>query len=130
MEICDLETMPLDRLRDVWRERYGPPPKLRSADLLRRLLAFRLQADEAGGLTASSLGLLHQRHRGDPAGRELGDGALIKKVWRGRTYEVAVEADGFRFEGDRFGNLSDIATAITGTRRNGPKFFGLRHGFR
>lgn len=125
-EIAALEAMELDELRAVWRDRYGPPPRLRSADLLRRMLAFRLQADIEGGLTGATLALLRQSVRPAPAGRDLGDGALIRKVWRGRTYEVTVEADGFCFKGARFGNLTEIATTITGSRRNGPKFFGLR----
>jgi hypothetical protein len=34
--------------------------------------------------------------------------------------------DGFAYGGKTFAGLSEIATAITGTRWNGPRFFGLR----
>jgi hypothetical protein len=34
--------------------------------------------------------------------------------------------DGFAFEGGTYASLSEIAREITGTRWNGPKFFGLR----
>ena len=37
-----------------------------------------------------------------------------------------VLADGFTYDGKSFGNLSEIAVLITGTRWNGPRFFGLR----
>jgi hypothetical protein len=37
-----------------------------------------------------------------------------------------VLADGFAYDGETFGNLSEIAVLITGTRWNGPRFFGLR----
>ena len=37
-----------------------------------------------------------------------------------------VLADGFAYDGKTFGNLSEIAVLITGTRWNGPRFFGLR----
>jgi hypothetical protein len=37
-----------------------------------------------------------------------------------------VLADGFAYNGKTFGNLSEIAGLITGTRWNGPRFFGLR----
>ena len=37
-----------------------------------------------------------------------------------------VLADGFSYDGKTFGNLSEIAGLITGTRWNGPRFFGLR----
>ena len=35
-------------------------------------------------------------------------------------------ADGFAYDGKTFASLSEIASAITGTRWNGPRFFGLR----
>lgn len=44
--------------------------------------------------------------------------------------EAIVEADGFRFEGRRYSSLSAIAEAATGTRWNGPRFFGLRRNER
>jgi hypothetical protein len=37
-----------------------------------------------------------------------------------------VMAKGFAWEGKTFSSLSEIAFAITGTRWNGPRFFGLR----
>jgi hypothetical protein len=37
-----------------------------------------------------------------------------------------VTAFGFAYDGKTFSNLSEIASAITGTRWNGPRFFGLR----
>ena len=39
---------------------------------------------------------------------------------------VAVLADGFAWNGKTYPSLSKVAFAITGTRWNGPKFFGLR----
>jgi hypothetical protein len=39
---------------------------------------------------------------------------------------VAVLDDGFAWNGKTYSSLSKIAFAITGTRWNGPKFFGLR----
>jgi Protein of unknown function (DUF2924) len=34
--------------------------------------------------------------------------------------------DGFAYAGETFASLSEIATEITGTKWNGPRFFGLR----
>jgi hypothetical protein len=39
---------------------------------------------------------------------------------------VAVLAEDFVWNGKTYPSLSKIALAITGTRWNGPKFFGLR----
>lgn len=44
-EIESLKALALDGLRALWRERCGAPPRLRSPDLLRLCLAWRLQAD-------------------------------------------------------------------------------------
>jgi hypothetical protein len=42
---------------------------------------------------------------------------------------VTALADGFEWQGRRYQSLSAVARAITGTRWNGPLFFGLRkHG--
>jgi hypothetical protein len=37
-----------------------------------------------------------------------------------------VMPDGFAWNGETFDSLSEIAFAITGTKWNGPRFFGLR----
>ena len=41
-------------------------------------------------------------------------------------HRVAVLADGFAWNGKTYPSLSKVAFAITGTRWNGPRFFGLR----
>jgi hypothetical protein len=47
-------------------------------------------------------------------------------MWKGKSYRVMVMADGFAYEGQTFPSLSEIASEITGTNWNGPRFFGLR----
>jgi hypothetical protein len=37
-----------------------------------------------------------------------------------------VMVDGFAWNGQTYGSLSKVAFAITGTKWNGPRFFGLR----
>jgi hypothetical protein len=37
-----------------------------------------------------------------------------------------VMSDGFAWNGQTYDSLSKVALAITGTRWNGPRFFGLR----
>jgi hypothetical protein len=41
-------------------------------------------------------------------------------------HRVAVLVDGFAWNGNTYSSLSQVAFAITGTRWNGPRFFGLR----
>jgi hypothetical protein len=56
----------------------------------------------------------------------LGVGTILTRLWQGQAVEVIVERDGFRHEAHLYPSLSAGATAIAGSRRNGPRFFGLR----
>ena len=58
--------------------------------------------------------------------QHLGIGARLTRSWKGRAVEVVVEEAGFRFEDRVFPSLSAAATAIAGSKWNGPRFFGLR----
>jgi hypothetical protein len=125
-EVEVLAGLGLDALRDVWRARIGPPPKLRSADLLRQLLAWRVQAHHHGGLDHDTRRKLGGRGPTVPEGRQLGTGAILRRDWQGQRIEVVIEPAGFRWDGTLWPSLSAIARAATGTRWNGPRFFGLR----
>ena len=69
-----LQCAELQELRAEWERRYGTAPRLRSPDLLRRILAWRIQAAEEGGLDRPTRRML----AGSRAGREalLADGAV------------------------------------------------------
>ena len=121
-----LETLDLEALRVLWRQHGGSRLRLRSPELLRLLLAWRLQAAVHGGLDPETRRRLRRRGRVLAEGLELGVGARLRREWRGRTVEVVVEEDGFRWEERLYPSLSAAATAIAGTRWNGPRFFGLR----
>lgn len=125
-EPVSLEGLGLEDLRTIWRERYGAPPTLRSPELLGLMLAWRMQAEVQGGLSADLRRALRQL----PAPRtalEPTPGTRLTREWQGMPHEVVVMTDGaFLYRGDRFGSLSEIARRITGARWNGPRFFGLR----
>ena len=57
---------------------------------------------------------------------ELRPGTILGREWNGQMQQVAVLADGFAWNGNTYPSLSKAAFAITVTRWNGPKFFGLR----
>ncbi len=122
-EVRALSRLDLHGLRAEWRTRFGRPPKLRSPEFLRLMLAWRMQAAVLGGLDAET----RRRLKAGGAVRPtLRDGVRITKEWEGRTYLVDRVDGCFRWEGRDFPSLSAIAFAITGVKRNGPKFFGLR----
>ncbi len=56
--VAELIDMSLADLRAEWQERYGPPPKHRAADLLRRVLAWRIQAEAFADLDAATRRIL------------------------------------------------------------------------
>ena len=57
----------------------------------------------------------------------VGNGTRILKAWGGDTHEVVITADGGAiWNGQGYSSLSAVARAMTGTNRNGPRFFGLR----
>jgi hypothetical protein len=125
-EVRALEVLDLEGVRAAWRARHGAPPKLRSVDMLRRLLGWRMQADAYGDLDAD----LRRRLRSTSAPRAVDQrirpGARLAREWRGRRHDVEAIEGGFLYAGARYRSLSEVARAITGVRWNGPRFFGLR----
>lgn len=118
--------MDLEQLRAFWEQRYGAPPPLRSVPILRQLLAWRVQAEVHGGLDYEVRRALRRTGAVAAEGRHLGVGARLTRTWKGRAVEVVVEEQGFRWDDRLFPSLSAAATAIAGSRWNGPRFFGLR----
>ena len=53
-------------------------------------------------------------------------GTRLIREWQGVEHTVTVLDDGFEYQGRPYKSLSAIARAITGTRWNGYRFFGLR----
>ena len=92
------------------------------------MLAWRLQAEALGGLDRESRRQLKRRGPLQVEGLALGVGTRLRREWQGRLVEVEIEieASGFRCQGTLYPSLSAAASAITGTRWNGPRFFGLR----
>ncbi|NKB54563.1 MAG: DUF2924 domain-containing protein [Rhizobiaceae bacterium] len=125
-QVDNLEDLDLEGLRSVWRCCYGSPPGLRSIQLFRLMLAWRLQAQAFGGLEQSTMAQLNRKRSVRAEGLELGAGVILRREWKGRNVEVVVEQNGFRWGGKTFVSLSAAATAIAGSRWNGPRFFGLR----
>jgi hypothetical protein len=95
-------------------------------ELFRLMLAWRIQAAVSGGLDPATRKALRASGPIVAEGQELGIGATLRRQWQGKEVIVEVVDGGFAWEGRNFRSLSAVATAIAGTRWNGPKFFGLR----
>jgi len=137
VEIERLRDLDTEALRANWQTvfRRSPPRRL-PRHLLFRMLAYRLQADHLGDLDGQSQRLLDGAESPAAAGRRaiersrttttLRPGTILTREWDGNVHRVAVVADGFAWNGKTYPSLSKIAYTITGTRWNGPRFFGLR----
>ena len=129
-----LEGMTYDGLRTEWRRLYrAHPPKRVARDLLVLGVAWKIQEQAYGGLSAATRRRLADLAKtmeqdGDLARSRvarLKPGAKLIREWRGVTHTVIVLEDGFEWRGKRRRSLSVIAEQITGAHWSGPRFFGL-----
>ncbi len=135
-EVEQLRSMPIVELRALWRAKFkSDPPKAFGPDLLRRSIAQKIQEDAYGGLDRATARLLNQliaQYAKTPGKivlpRRIKPGAILVREWKSTGHRVTVLEGGFAYEGKTYESLSEIARLITGTRWNGPRFFGLRTG--
>ncbi len=136
-EVERLRTLRIVELRALWRAKFkSHPPKAFGPDLLRRSIAYKIQEDAYGGLDRATARLLRQlmaQYAKTKGGRlalprRIKPGSILIREWKGQSHRVTVMEDGFAYQGNPYESLSEIARLITGTRWNGPKFFGLRPG--
>ena len=134
--LAALKAMSVNELKDEWKALFGTPAPNNSRSFLEGRLAYRIQELTFGGpdrQTRRLLDLLADEVEGtltrkaqiaDPRNPVVGT-RLIRE-WDGVPHTVTVLKDGFDWEGRRYKSLSAVARAITGTRWNGYRFFGLR----
>jgi hypothetical protein len=129
-EIERAQSLSGDALRRHWQSEFGRPlPKSLSVDLLRRMIANRIQEEAFGTLDRATLKLLDglARRGGARRGeRNLKIGTVLVRDYQGRRHTVTVGPEGFVWEGASYSSLSAIARAITGTVWNGPRFFAVK----
>lgn len=139
-QIGHLRSLDLNGLRAHWQgafQRLAPGHLPRH--LLFGILAYRIQADRFGDLDHETKKLLDRttpdEHRADLSVRltesdrkraELTPGTVLVREWDRKSQRIMVLADGFAWNGKTYDSLSKVAFAITGTKWNGPRFFGLR----
>ena len=134
--LAALKNMTVNELKADWQALFDAPAPNNSRTFLESRMAYRIQELTYGGpdkQTRRLLDLLANEVEGtltrksqiaDPRNPVVGT-KLIRE-WDGIAHTVTVLKEGFEWGGQRYKSLSAVARAITGTRWNGYRFFGLR----
>ena len=139
-EIAHLRGLDLKGLRSRWQSVFQrPSPDHLPRHLLFAIIAYRIQADRLGDLDHETKQVLERtvpNETGATASARLvgfdrkrtalTPGTVLVREWERHSQRVMVMADGFAWNGQTYDSLSKVAFAITGTKWNGPRFFGLR----
>jgi hypothetical protein len=139
-EIAHLRGLDLGGLRARWQSIFqSQAPTHLTRHLLFAVIAYRLQADRFGDLDHATKQVLDRtiaKEAGsamsarlasfDQKQTELTPGTVLVREWDRQSQRVMVMANGFAWNGQTYDSLSKVAFAITGTKWNGPRFFGLR----
>ena len=120
-------------LVQAWRTRFktGEPNKAGTRVLLTCLQVKTQRQGHIGDYNITEAKLLSRlkRHKSGVARLEqkasLPIGFELTRSYRGQTYLIKVTDEGFEWAGKPYRSLSRITHEITGSRRSGPKFFGL-----
>ena len=136
--VAALPSMKAPELKQLWRELFQEEPPPFNRRYLESRLAYRIQELAYGPLAPQTRKRLEQMGEKLDGGqteirkRRIDNrpmpGTRLIKEWQGQRIEVEVGIDDFVYAGRRYPSLSRIASAITGTHRNGWTFFGFRAG--
>jgi hypothetical protein len=129
--LMSLQSMKLDELRAMWVELYGKQAPEHNRPYMIKRLSYRIQELAYGCLSNETQQRINNMIKGGltadiKSKGKLTAGTRLIREYQGIEHQVTVQFDGFEYLGQRFKSLSAVARKITGTRWNGPKFFGVR----
>jgi len=133
-QLAELPTMSPAQLRAKWRECWRKLAPDIGPDLLRRGIAWKLQARVYGDVPNQIKRELERAAERLRKGEQLVSssrpslkpGTRLVRSWQGKVHHVLVLDEGYEYDGRRFTSLTQVASAITGTHWSGPSFFGLK----
>jgi Protein of unknown function (DUF2924) len=132
----DLTNTSAAELSKIWCKNLSDkfPEHLPKAIMV-RLLAYRIQVEQHGGLSRKTVAYLKSIEADLRNGKsistpyldqqKLKSGCQLIREHDGVDHRVTVVDEGFEWQGSTFASLSAVAKAITGTNWNGYRFFGL-----
>lgn len=152
-EVAAMKRMTTGELKEKFEEVCKQSPRSHNRQWLIKKIAWRLQAEEEGGLPervrrralemADDADLRVRPTRGfgeklDAAQEQTSfptaeardprvppPGTILNKTYKGQQLSVLVRHSDFEFNGEVYSSLSAIANAVTGSHVNGYTFFGL-----
>ena len=147
-QIRELKDLTVGQLHARYEALAGEGSRSSNRRHLIRRIAWRIQANQEGGLSERALqrseeladleGLRlsapkasdvagNARSTTRAAGRKgrFSPGTVFVRRYKDRVIEVMVTEDGFFCDGETYTSLSAIARAVTGSRWSGRVFFGL-----
>jgi hypothetical protein len=135
--IATLKVLPINTLKQQWRDLFETEPPPYNRRFLEHRLAYRIQELAYGGLKPQTIerlrALAEDLDGGDPSRRRQPAkdrpiaGTRLIREFQGVEHCVTVRDEDFEYQGRPYKSLSAIARAITGTRWNGLIFFGLKN---
>jgi Protein of unknown function (DUF2924) len=133
--LASLPNLSKPALCSLWKQLFKsePPLKVRK-ELVLRVIAYRLQEQEFGGLNDAQRRRLRQLASAIEANPNaavstrppIKPGTRLVRQWKQQVHVVEADAEGYQYKGSRYESLSQVARLITGTRWSGPLFFGLK----
>lgn len=128
IELGQIANLTRSDLIEHWVKAFDKPvPKHLSLPMMRRIIAFELQAQTEGGLTKSTKRKLESLAKPSSKSKlqSQAAGTRLIREWNGVTHCVEVNEDGFEWQTRRYRSLSAIAKEITGAHWSGPRFFQI-----
>ncbi len=135
LNLQSLANLPRAQLRNLWREEFHDEPPVCFGRELLALAIAQVRQQRRYGSPSKSLArdldrlferILNGSNKSEPLCSIMRPGTVLVREWQGITHHVTVVAEGYLWNGQTHQSLSKIARAITGTKWNGPRFFGLR----
>ena len=137
--IGNLTSLSLEDLRQKWTDAWDVAPHTRiGRTMLLESLAYKIREQEVGELSTDQKARLQQLITSykrnpncfDENRVEIKPGTRLVKIWNGERHSVIVLPRGYEYKKKNYGSLSEIASVITGVRRNGWEFFDLKNNKR
>ena len=140
-EVVAIDKMSFADLKLRWREMFGTEAPGYNRPFLIKRLSYKVQEDAYGGVSIETRSKLdsvldgagydelarpRQAMTVTVAGGRMVPGTTLVRYWNDQRHVVTVLDKGFEYRGKPYRSLSAIANEISGTKWNGPAFFGLR----